>query len=232
MNNNIDNFWSLVNEIGWGTKTTDYESVESFLMNKYSWEQCEEFRMIAHNFQNDLYKSCFSVVKSLGDDSFNDLLYHIVGLGHEEYQKVLKKPSLANERAIKYDFKESFIYCFPHKHDYEKKNLSHHTKFATDIVDSVNHVYVLGSAEIPWLSNMVVDLDLIRYTLQKFVDNPTKMNILDYEESLLNANKKVSSYLKKLTLSNEDNKVRTLTDIWPMKTFFREYRKYCTNIPL
>jgi hypothetical protein len=49
---------------------------------------------------------------SLGDDSFGDLLAHIVGLGRDEFAHVMATPKLAQERAQRGDFAENFMYVF------------------------------------------------------------------------------------------------------------------------
>lgn len=55
----------------------------------------------------------------LGDDSFGDLIAHIIGLGWEEYERVFENPRVMQKRGLDYDFTESFAYCLPDKSNYE-----------------------------------------------------------------------------------------------------------------
>jgi hypothetical protein len=48
----------------------------------------------------------------VSDDRLNDLTAHIVGLGEEEFNKVIQNPELARQRAKKRDYKENFMYSF------------------------------------------------------------------------------------------------------------------------
>jgi len=48
----------------------------------------------------------------IGDDSFNDLCCHIVGLGKTFYEVVCDRPQIAKEMADKRNFKENFEYSF------------------------------------------------------------------------------------------------------------------------
>jgi hypothetical protein len=45
-----------------------------------------------------------------GDDSLNDLLHHIIGLGQREYEAALADPALVAARAKRRDYRESFSY--------------------------------------------------------------------------------------------------------------------------
>jgi hypothetical protein len=111
-------FWKVVKEIGWGTKTTDSQAVMSALLALYSPKEIDALDAFRAKGVGKLYKVVEAWEKAtgqsceLGDDGFSDLLNHIVGLGHAEYKRVLDNPQLAKKRAVKYDFTESFSYCF------------------------------------------------------------------------------------------------------------------------
>jgi len=121
INSDIDNqMWRVIDEIGWSTKTVDYEMVVVYLQSKYSREFLERFE----KFVVDKYKkinkllNAYSRKKNNGDlgyfltsdDGFMDLTYHIIGLGQKEYEAVLKNPERARKRAEKDDFVECFGY--------------------------------------------------------------------------------------------------------------------------
>jgi|GEM_PF-2454565 len=60
----------------------------------------------------------------LGDDSFGDLLAHIIGMGKREYEAVLKNPQRALDRARSDGYKESFAYALPYTADYALLDVS------------------------------------------------------------------------------------------------------------
>jgi hypothetical protein len=56
------------------------------------------------------------------DDSLSDAIYHVIGLGQQEYEKVMNNLALLERRAEHEGYKESFAYCFQ-KPDRENKEL-------------------------------------------------------------------------------------------------------------
>lgn len=119
----LDKFWNLVEQIGWGTDTTDYYSVMCGLLHCLTDEQAQEVNNIYYFLRNLLYQRLDSHEKELwssgregygcSDDSFSDLISHIIGLGKDEFEKCMKDPMSALERVRSKNFKESFSYCFP-----------------------------------------------------------------------------------------------------------------------
>lgn len=114
-------FWKIVESLGWGTQTTDYNALNKKLRNS--------------NYNSDVLYQIFSYYRSrlkkkiseweeqtgrslgLGDDSFDDLTSHIIGLGQKAYLEAMSNPEVAYRRAAsKYGspegFKESFAYVF------------------------------------------------------------------------------------------------------------------------
>lgn len=114
-----DRFWSLVDEIGWGTKTTDYEAIRSDLSRRFSSDEIEQYKDVLRELQYELmdvisaYEERTGKSTGTGDDGFSDLTAHIVGLGRTEYEATLRDPGRAVRRAKKRDYKESFSYAFP-----------------------------------------------------------------------------------------------------------------------
>ena len=107
-------FWSIVESIGWGTETTDYEKVARMLYYSMTSEQAECFRREFENRKALLYEVCSaSVVECISDDGLDDLFSHIIGLGEHEYNDVLSHPELANIRYAEDKYTESFAYCMP-----------------------------------------------------------------------------------------------------------------------
>lgn len=115
---NTDTFWKLVDEIGWGTKTTDKNKIKRTLNYEYNREFIEAMRNIAVRQRRALatimdefaLKETGSISSYWGvsDDGFWDLTAHIVGLGKEVYDFICKNPIYA--KTIKYQ--ENFEYIF------------------------------------------------------------------------------------------------------------------------
>src|ERR1700678_3872728 len=114
--------WALVSEFGWGIKDCDVERISAELQTKLSSEKQVFFMNWVRDKSQVLYKilrqfadkqpETFRRYYSLSDDSFGDMVDHIVGLGKDVYQKTCKDPLLAKARALKRDFKENFQYIF------------------------------------------------------------------------------------------------------------------------
>lgn len=120
-----DRFWEIVSKVGWGRHHTDSKRGKSVLKKELpSVEAMEDFRETCRFLRTHLddivtdYEKQNNVSCGLGDDGFNDLLNHIIGLGREEYIRVLEDPSLAIKRGVENKFTESFSYCIPYPSDY------------------------------------------------------------------------------------------------------------------
>ena len=120
-------FWRLTEPYGWGTKTTDYKSIQKDLMRKMTPEQAKDLNQTFRNLKIKLYETVIQAEKAreiphinVGDDSFDDLQAHIIGMGRREYEAVMKNPALAAERGNAGKFSESFSYALPHPQDYKK----------------------------------------------------------------------------------------------------------------
>lgn len=114
-------FWKIIEEFEWGTKTTDYKLLSTKLKSgNYNWRTIYEiFSEYKARLKNKICIWETENNKSLGvgDDSFDDLTSHIIGLGKKEYDNVMANPELAYIRAGKKygspeGFKESFAYIF------------------------------------------------------------------------------------------------------------------------
>ena len=123
---NRDEFWAIVESVGWGTIDTDYKRGKQVLLKALpTLEECDAFGQHRLDVESalsdaiDYWCALRDTSLGLGDDSFDDLCAHIVGLGREEYERNLANPSLAQKRAESHAFEESFAYCEPHDTDYE-----------------------------------------------------------------------------------------------------------------
>lgn len=117
----LDEFWLAVDDLDWKSKfqsPNQFSEVQSVMLRKWSADRTESFRKYLGQVRSLLYHRLFDAVKGLGDDSYNDLLCHIIGLGRSEYDACMADPKVGAARASRNDFKESFEYCIPYRSTY------------------------------------------------------------------------------------------------------------------
>jgi hypothetical protein len=110
-------FWRLVEQLGWGRTSTDISALAQELARKLSPLELEAMSGRLFDLRSALSRHLEEWEErkgkqqiQAGDDSFSDLVCHIIGLGELEYRRVLAKPQLAAKRARAGDYKESFDY--------------------------------------------------------------------------------------------------------------------------
>ncbi len=76
-----------------------------------------------------------------GDDSYSDLLAHIVGLGHVAYSEAMLYPQRVKERCDNRKFTESFAYALPHADKFKYLTLQHYIHRATELHNQYDKAY-------------------------------------------------------------------------------------------
>ena len=120
------NFWTAVDQAGWG-RHKDYNKVKEFMLERFTQREAEEFRATFNDLQSKLSRTLDrwadenDIDWGLGDDSWGDLLAHIIGLGKREYEATMRDPQKALDRANRNDYRESFAYGIPWDDDYADK---------------------------------------------------------------------------------------------------------------
>ena len=135
-----DDFWRIVDAVNWGEltrlprNTSKGRGLPAYQLGKVrllealpTAEDSEAFwahfdsvyGQLAQFF--DSWEAVDPSVRSpgLGDDGFNDLVAHVIGLGAAECESVFMDPARLQERGLRGDFEESFAYCLPDMSDYE-----------------------------------------------------------------------------------------------------------------
>lgn len=137
----INEFWNIVKRINWLANCTQrryYYDAKKMLMHEYSPETMKEFSDQFCNLKAAL-SDCIDAYDEAtgervgnygGDDSFDDMLSHVVGCGKDAYDAVLKDPTILNE--MKYV--ESFAYCIPYGDDYQNIDPAHYQKWAREAI--------------------------------------------------------------------------------------------------
>lgn len=120
-------FWEIVDDINWGKlvaekkgRGVDTGKVKVAIMRKYSRDEMAGFRDLLDKAR---YKVCNAIRRyndgggdlPFGGDSGDDLVNHVVGLGHEYYDKAIENTAILE--TLRYE--ESFAYVIPHDAEYE-----------------------------------------------------------------------------------------------------------------
>lgn len=129
-------FWAKVASVGW-SRTTRYSEARLALARAMSIEDAAAFH-VAYDaavaaVAAKLEKSIRKIDGYIGD-GFADLCAHIVGLGREEYERVLADPRRGVSRYKAGRFTESFGYCIPTGSDYAALDPAYHQARAAELV--------------------------------------------------------------------------------------------------
>ena len=115
-------FWNLVAEIGWGTKTTDFRTVRASLM-KRGLEACKAIEAAYHEVEGRLYEAASKADHDYCNDGWGDTISHVIGLGKAEFERNLANPDLLVSRQDSGNYEECFSYCLPGEMEFEQYDL-------------------------------------------------------------------------------------------------------------
>lgn len=113
-----ERFWSITGELGWGRRSIKPEALGRALAGWVGFLECVALDRTRLSLGRKLRDGIEAWEKSsgmplpCGDDSFGDLVHHVIGLGRETYEATLADPALALSRAETRDYEESFAYVF------------------------------------------------------------------------------------------------------------------------
>jgi hypothetical protein len=186
-------FWTTVESIGWGTKTTDYEAVKIDLMRQ-GRDVCCKLRNDFEAACNTLYRAAVVVGLDYCSDSWDDTVKHVVGLGRAEFARCVLDPQRLVDRYNAGDYRESFGYCIPWDDDFELLNIEALTKRAQGLAEYCDEMLGLSAeddeeARVRGLNaqaflgfNTVEDIcrlsDLMAGTHDKWTDNLEEVKVL------------------------------------------------------
>ena len=104
-------FWDLVDGYGYWTKTRDAFSVINDIQARLSRKEMERLDAVHYRLCRILRKRIQLMIDGCcSDDSFGDLVSHIIGMGKNEFDAVMLDPSKARIRALSHDYEEGFCY--------------------------------------------------------------------------------------------------------------------------
>lgn len=115
--------WETIATLGWGTWTTDYTKIHKLMKKTLTDSTIHNLNLFVSARVNEIYKRVEEwedrnrTLNVGSDDTFSDIRYHVVGLGKEEFDRVMADPTLLEKRHdAPYNspdgYVESFCYCF------------------------------------------------------------------------------------------------------------------------
>jgi hypothetical protein len=124
--------WKDIEELNWAERSQErrgYGQARRYMLENFTKTRCEKIREFISIRYNELaarieayeQENDCRVGNYGGDDSFNDMVHHVIGLGETYFNKVMKHPELLNDL----DFVESFSYCIPYDSDFEEVQPGH-----------------------------------------------------------------------------------------------------------
>jgi hypothetical protein len=180
---NEQEFWDLVDSIGWGTKTTDNDVVRKRLLNELTPEQMEQMREHFSEFQGQLYELAEEIdIENVSDDGLSDLTAHIVGLGKAEFERHVNSPKEIQVRANLREYTESFSYCIPSPDDLVWLDVASYQKRAAQ----ERKLYETIMCDDPHLEDIQGDLNTICMALE-IMEGGEWQAFLTYEKKVKKA---------------------------------------------
>jgi len=118
--------WELIARINWAARSEQkrgFDSGKQFMLENFSQDTCQQIRKFVaekrmelsirvDEYENDHGVRCGDYG---GDDSYGDMLHHVIGLGEVVYEMIMDNPSLLD----RINYVESFSYCLPYDDDFK-----------------------------------------------------------------------------------------------------------------
>jgi hypothetical protein len=137
-----NSFYNIINFIDWSKASqniNDFDKIKSAMIRVFSPYIFEKFkfRMDKEYDKLDRTLSKDNSFKTLSDESYTDLIYHIIGLGKKVVEMVLKYPLTANKIIDRNEVKESFELCIPEKEDYQNISEFYYHEWAEGLLNEI-----------------------------------------------------------------------------------------------
>ena len=144
-------FWKFVSKAQW-PKDHDYDRIKKMILQTMNKESASKLDKKYREFYNELHRHIFDDVIGVGDDSYGDLISHIVGTGKNLYNAVMDDYEIAQRMIDDSAFHENFGYSFPDDVDWKLTDPEYYKKRATKYLENLstatNKVSMEGDARI------------------------------------------------------------------------------------
>jgi hypothetical protein len=215
-----DEFWEIVSWMDWKSNP-DIDEAKIRLVQRFEFNQTKltEFKDWMVEKKDTIYEAlnawCDENEKTLGigDDGWEDLCSHIVGLGREEYEACLKNPGRAAERAWGGRFKESFSYCIPY--DLDEFSWSTYLRWAGETTAKYEY-----AAVHPYASPIHVECGHIAEALGLVLEKKIT-EFLAQEEKVEADLATIAKFHERVSLKDAD-----IENQWVVKNLFSDLKRY------
>ncbi len=135
-----DKFWELVKSTNWEEESKkdkiSFDEMKFNLLLQMSPLELQSFTDHYSTAYKEISKVTSLALKDtdayVSDDSFSDLVSHVVGLGKEKSDDLINNPEFINEMAESNSYEESFSYVVPFIGDYEKLDFASYGRKARE----------------------------------------------------------------------------------------------------
>ena len=159
--------WNLIGALGWVESGHDYEGIENLLLQQDD-DTVNSLREFIGERQNDLYERVDNYEAEHdgrcgnygGDDSYGDMLAHVIGMGKLAFDTIMADPTRLNE--IK--FVENFFYAIPHDTAYarEERTIGFHQEQASNGLKELQRIRAAAEDD----TDLGIMMDLTRRFLE------------------------------------------------------------------
>jgi len=151
-----EGFWEIVKNARW-TSDHNYDRIKYQWMRTMTLPQVEGLQRKFQKFAAKLDNKITDVVHGVSDDGLSDLVAHIIGMGKQSYNAVMKDPHLAQRLIDNHNYVESFAYAFPYKDDYDLIDPQHLIKQATGYLEELSELTstITSQVDAETLRNMI-----------------------------------------------------------------------------
>lgn len=212
----LDEFWSEVEKIKWA-KNADADKIKARLLREWSPEKAGRMREAFSYIKHQLYVRLDKVVQSCGDDGFDDLLSHIIGMGRDVYNANMEDPSLAQQRLRRGDVSESFAYCIPYEGDFKMRDPKVYQERAERVRDALKALTQDKRAACPLCHQNPPTLE--KKTQDQIEEVVVLLNlVLDGDfKRFLQAKKQIIALM---------NELKPVTSPWPVLNLLKDMGNY------
>ena len=172
-----DQYWAVIDEINWNVNGTCHcEKMKAGLMRRYKSYEGRKLLLEVRSFVSERWieldkrieewdkTSDNRVTNYGGDDSYNDMLNHAVGMGKAFFQNALNDPCILNELNVI----ESLSYVLPSEfEDWDEIEVDHHVHNAVKALGYID--VALHTGKKPTIDQWNLLL-VLRERFLKFVD--------------------------------------------------------------
>lgn len=228
-------FWKLVELANW---PCDYNRMRMVYRKMLSKKECESFRYTldkAYGALSDVADTIENL--PVGDDSYGDLRYHIIGLGEKRFYEYCNDKLMIQELAESGGYKESFGYCIPYDGDYSKDNvytIKHVIDVANDSKEEIDRFWKMDVGTSAWrqwnhLKPVGMEITLIKNIIDLFLKE-IKTNQAFALSRLVAEKKYIDKAVAKIDKFFEDNYKKLPRKFTDEDDKGRDSRGMCTTL--